>query len=88
MSLLPAGFLDTRDETVAGHLTELDSAETECPHVALWTAGERTTVVQTYRRSVLRELVKSSPITSLFESLPFGGILGNQFRALYLAGLH
>ena len=86
--MLPASFLHARDETIAGHLTELDSAETESSHVALWTAGEGATVVQTDRRSVLRELVKSSPITSFLECLTLCSILGNQFRALYFASFH
>ena len=86
--MLPAGFLYAWDQATAGHLTELDSAETESPHVALWTAGKRAAVVQTYRRCILRELVESSPVTCLLQCLTLCSILGNQFRALYFASFH
>ena len=86
--MLPACLLDAWDKTVACHLTELDTADAELAHISFWTSGERTAVVHTACCGVLRELVQSGPITGLFESFPLLGILGNQFRAFYLAGFH
>ena len=85
---LPAGFLHSRDETVGGHLAELDSAESESTHISLRTSGEGAAVVKTAGGGVLGELVKSGPVTGLLESLSLLGVFSNQLRAFYLAGFH
>ena len=38
--MLPACLLDTWKETVASHLAELDTADTEHADITLWTSSE------------------------------------------------
>ena len=86
--MLPASLLDSRDEAVGGHLAELDAAEAEVTHVSLRTTGQGAAVVKADGGRVLGELVESSPVTGLFESLPLLGVLGDHLGALHLAGFH
>ena len=45
--VMAACLLDAWDQTVARHLTELDTADAEHTHISLWTSSERTAVVHT-----------------------------------------
>ena len=73
--LLPAGLRNARDQTLRGHLAELDTADAEQADVAFGTPRDLATVVLADGIRVARQFLQGDP-----------GLLVVHLTALYLCG--